>query len=72
VILVNGACGEVPQTLFGQLADGGRLCAVTTGESGVGSARLWINRDKILSDRPLFDANIPSLPELEREEGFTF
>jgi protein-L-isoaspartate(D-aspartate) O-methyltransferase len=72
VILVNGACGEVPQTLFDQLADGGRLCAVTTGESGVGSACLWIKRRNILSDRPLFDANIPSLPELEREAGFSF
>ncbi|MGB0631169.1 MAG: protein-L-isoaspartate O-methyltransferase family protein [Alphaproteobacteria bacterium] len=72
VILVNGACGEIPTTLFDQLADGGRLCAVTAGESGVGSARLWTKRKDVVSDRPLFDANIPALPELEPEAGFTF
>ena len=71
-ILVNGACGEIPETLFDQLAEGGRLCAVAPGESGVGSAMLWTKQNGNVSNRPLFDANIPALPELEREAGFTF
>ena len=72
VIIVNGACSDVPDTLFEQLAEGGRLCAVTVGESGVGSARLWTKRNGHVSNRPLFDANIPGLPELQREAGFSF
>ena len=71
-ILVNGACGGVPDILFEQLADGGRLCAVAPGESGVGSAMLWTKQNENVSSRPLFNANVPALPELESKAGFTF
>ena len=71
-ILVNGACGGIPDILFEQLADGGRLCAVAPGESGVGSAMLWTKQNENVSSRPLFDANVPVIPELESEVGFNF
>ena len=72
VIIVNGACGDIPKPLFEQLSEGGRLCAVTTGETGVGSAFLWTKHNANISCRPLFDANIPSLPEFEKRKGFNF
>ncbi len=71
-IIVNGACAEIPETLFQQLSEGGRLCAVTTGESGVDTAFLWLKSNASISKRPLFDANIPSLPEFEKRVGFNF
>src|SRR5690606_31997186 len=44
VILINGSVEEVPQTLFDQLAEGGRLVAVE-GRGNAGTARLFIKTE---------------------------
>jgi len=72
VIMVNGACIEITDAILSQLADGGRLCAVMGNKKGTGTAKLFVKSGGIVSSRVLFDASIPSLPEFEPEEGFTF
>ena len=71
LILIEGAVEEVPKALFDQLADGGRLVAVVKTE-GVGRAVLFIERDKVISHRPAFDAAVPLLTEFRRVPGFVF
>lgn len=72
VIIVNGACGEISDAILGQLAEGGRLCAVVTGDGGTGMARLFVKSGGVVSNRGLFDASVPALPEFDLEEGFSF
>jgi protein-L-isoaspartate(D-aspartate) O-methyltransferase len=71
LVLIEGAVELVPQALFDQLADGGRLVAVVQDER-IGRATLFIKRDKVTSRRPYFDANVPTLPEFRRPRGFVF
>lgn len=71
LVLVEGAVEEIPQALFDQLADGGRLVAVVLKE-GVGRATLFVEREKAISHRPYFDAAVPPLAEFRRERGFVF
>jgi protein-L-isoaspartate(D-aspartate) O-methyltransferase len=71
LILIEGAVEEIPQALFDQLADGGHLVAVVKTE-GVGRATLYIERDKVISHRPAFDAAVPLLAEFRRVRGFVF
>ena len=63
LILIEGAVEEVPQALFDQLANGGRIVAVVKTE-GMGRATLFIERNKVISHRPAFDAAVPLLAEL--------
>lgn len=72
VIIVNGACGEMPDAILAQLADGGRLCAIMRGENGTGMAKLFVKSGGVVSSRGLFDASVPALPEFDLEEGFSF
>jgi len=71
LILIEGAVEEVPQALFSQLADGGRIVAVVKTER-VGRATLFIDRKKVVSHRPAFDAAVPLLAEFRRQRGFVF
>lgn len=72
VILVEGAVAEIPATLTAQLADGGRLLAVISGESGLGRATLVARVGDNLSSRVLFDATVASLPSFQAQGGFSF
>lgn len=71
IVIFEGAIPEVPGAILDQLAEGGRLVAVTL-ESGVGKANLFTKLRGVVGRRELFDANIPLLPGFEREEGFVF
>ena len=71
LILIEGSVEEIPQTLFGQMADGGRLVAVVATE-GVGRATLFMEREKVISHRPYFDAAVPALADFRRQRGFVF
>ena len=69
VQLVPGAVQLVPQAIFDQLADGGRLTTVIAGApaapaapGALGVAQLFIKEGGVASGRPLFDAGTPSLP----------
>lgn len=71
VILINGAVEQVPDALFAQLAEGGRLATVI-GTGPVGRATLFTKRRGIASPQILFDAGVPALKDFAKEPGFVF
>jgi len=64
VILIDGGVEQVPQALNDQLAEGGRLIAITMSGS-TGSVQMAERAGQTVSSRYLFDATAPLLP------GFT-
>jgi protein-L-isoaspartate(D-aspartate) O-methyltransferase len=71
LILLEGSAETIPQPLFDQLADGGRLAAVMAA-GGVGQAVLHEKRANILSHRAIFDAAVHPLPGFAVHRGFVF
>ncbi len=71
VILVGGAVDEVPETLLGQLKDGGRLVAVV-GEGNAGVAHVYLRSGGQVSGRRAFNAAVRRLPGFERAPAFHF
>ena len=73
VILIEGAVQVVPQAIFDQLAEGGRLTTVIAGPPGAsGVAQLFMKEGGMVSGRPLFDSGTPSLPGFAPPPRFTF
>lgn len=72
VILINGAVSQIPATLTDRLEEGGRLVAVQRAGRGVGHAVLVKKMLGVLSQRVLFDANTPFLPDFAPVESFVF
>lgn len=71
VIVIEGAVDEVPQALFAQLRDGGRLvAAIGTGNAGV--AHLFVKTDGEIASRPVFNASLPVIDSLRRQAAFQF
>lgn len=73
-IFISGAVDDVPSSISGQLAPGGRLAVVIGGnELGIlGRAHLFVRSGDTVSSRPLFDAGTRALPGFIREESFVF
>jgi len=71
VILLGGAVDEVPEALFGQLVEGGRVVAVT-GERNAGIARICVKEGGVVSCRRAFNAAIRPLPGFRRTPVFEF
>jgi len=71
-IFLNGAVAEMPEVLIGQLADGGRMCAVIDDGIGPGQVVRAVRRGATVAKQVLFDANVPSLPGFNHELGFVF
>ena len=71
VILIEGAVDDVPDTLIGQLAQGGRLVTIETG-AGIGRAIVLTKSAAAVSKRVAFDAAGALLPGFERAKGFVF
>lgn len=71
VILVGGAVDEIPEGLFAQLRDGGRLVAVV-GEGNSGIAQLFLKSGGTISSRRAFNAAVRRLPGFERARDFQF
>jgi protein-L-isoaspartate(D-aspartate) O-methyltransferase len=71
VILLNGATEVVPETLCGQLRDGGRLVGVFAA-SRPPRATIVTRSHGDFGYRTLFDASAPVLPGLERVPAFVF
>jgi protein-L-isoaspartate(D-aspartate) O-methyltransferase len=71
VIVLNGATEIAPESLFRQLAEGGRLVGVfaTTKPS---RAMIVTRSHGDFGHRTLFDATAPVLPGLERHAEFVF
>lgn len=61
VIVVEGAVDSVPDALFAQLSDGGRLVAVE-GEGLSGVARVHVKSGKTVSARRGFNLSVKPLP----------
>lgn len=72
VIVINGAVGEIPDTIADQLAEGGRLVTVVRDATEPGQAMLVERHRANVSRRVLFDAATPVLPAFERATGFVF
>ena len=70
VIFVNGAIEQVPETLLGQLAEGGRLVAVI--KDGQSQAWLYVKENGQVGRRPDFDADVPVLAGFKKAMGFIF
>ncbi|MEP3047348.1 MAG: protein-L-isoaspartate O-methyltransferase [Roseibium sp.] len=71
VILVDGAVDVLPEDLFAQLKDDGRLVAVE-GQGGAGVAKLYQKSGSAVSGRFGFNASVGLLPGFAREAEFTF
>ena len=71
VIFVNGAIEQTPDTLLGQLAEGGRLVTVMR-ESGQARAWLFVKQNGQVGRRPDFDADVPLLAGFKKAMGFIF
>ena len=71
VILVEGAVEAVPEALFAQLKDGGRLVAIVL-EGPVGKAQVFTRAGDAVSSRWAFDASAPLLPGFDVAKTFAF
>ncbi|MBI3196774.1 MAG: protein-L-isoaspartate O-methyltransferase [Rhodospirillales bacterium] len=73
VVLIEGAVRQVPQAIFDQLAEGGRLAVTVSGAPGaMGVAQIFVKEGGITSGRPLFEAGTPLLPGFAPPPRFTF
>lgn len=70
VIFINGAIETVPQTLLGQLAEGGRLAAIRHGSPG--RAQLYVREKGRIGCRDDFDSATPLLAGFRKTVGFVF
>ena len=71
VIVLEGAAEQVPQDLFNQLKEGGRLVGVV-GRGPDAKAMLYRRTDGDISGRPVFDAAAAPLPGFARPPQFVF
>lgn len=71
VIVVEGAVEAVPEALFAQLKEGGRLVAVV-GRGRAASAMVYTRSEGDFGGRPAFDAFVPTLPGFARPKAFVF
>jgi len=70
VIVLSGAAEEIPQALFSQLGEGGRLVGIV-GRGPATKAMLFRSVGEV-SGRPIFDAAGPRLPGFARPAAFVF
>jgi protein-L-isoaspartate(D-aspartate) O-methyltransferase len=70
VIVLEGAVEEVPEALFEQLADGGRLVALV--QRGAAAAHIYVRSGSDIAGRPAFNTSLPPLPTAKRPSPFVF
>ena len=71
VIFFNGAVERVPQALFDQLREGGKLIAAI-GSGGSAQAHLYVKDGGSVSGRPAFNISVKPLPGFRGAEEFVF
>lgn len=71
VILLQGAVYSAPETLFGQLAERGRL-VVVEGFGNSGMAKLYVKDGDLVSDRFGFNCSLRPLPGFSQKPAFVF
>lgn len=72
VILIEGEVPEVPESLSGQLAEGGRLVTVLGGGTRSGRAVLGRRVGGAFTLTPIFDCATFPLPDFAPAPGFVF
>jgi len=74
MILLNGSVPAPPESLFGQLKEGGRLAAILSGPGPgtQGKATRFVKVGGEVSGLPHFDAGAAPLPGFFRESSFDF
>ncbi len=71
VLVAGGVARELPDALFEQLAEGGRLAAVVM-DGAAGRCELYLRSGGAVGARPIFDASAPILPGFEPPARFEF
>ena len=71
VILLEGAVESIPQALFDQLKDGGRLLAVE-GHGNSADVRVYVKHGTSVSARRAFNAAVKPLPGFNSVPTFEF
>ena len=76
VILINGLIEEVPQTLFDQLAEGGRLVSIVVSDTStinapLGHAYISHKTNGVIATRMVFDASPSKLTEFNKIVEFS-
>jgi protein-L-isoaspartate(D-aspartate) O-methyltransferase len=71
LIVMEGATEVVPETLLGQLSDGGRLVCVLGGDPAA-KAMLYRRSGGDVGGRAIFDAAAPVLPGFAKAPAFAF
>ena len=71
VIVMEGSVDFVPDSLFEQLGEGGRLAVVIRERAG-GRAMVFTRNNGAIGERAVFDADVPPLPGFLKARGFTF
>ncbi len=71
VIFFNGAVEVIPEALFDQLREGGRLIAVV-GTGNASEARIYVREQGTYSERFAFNTSIKPLPGFRLAEEFVF
>jgi len=71
VVFVDGSVEVIPEALFAQLRDGGRLVAVV-GYNRAASAMVYTRTDNDFGGLPVFDAFVPARPGFSRKREFVF
>ena len=72
VIFIDGMIAQVPDAIFDQLADGGRLVAIIDSGDGIGRATLFAKHTGNISSRGFFDICVGKLSEFDKEQEFVF
>lgn len=70
-VLIDGAVEQLPEDLFAQLKDGGKL-VVIEGQGGAGTAKLYQKSGGVVGGRFAFNASAALLPGFSKEIEFTF
>jgi len=71
IIFINGAVEAVPDSLLGQLAEGGRLVAIVR-QGAQGRAQLFVRENGRVGSREDFDSGTPLLAGFRKVVGFVF
>jgi len=70
-ILVNGRCESLPESLFNQLSDGGRLVAIM-GSALSSAGRVYTASEGAMGEKRLLSATGPALSAFSRTTEFVF
>ena len=71
LIFVNGSVEEVPASLLGQLAEGGRLVTVE-GYGNAARAKVFVSERGAVSENVFFNASVKPLPGFAKLREFVF